>query len=63
MRTHRPGRPEDLPDAGVLWARWAALAVATWFRIRTAYEPLWPKAPIADSETDRAAMTALVRWS
>ncbi|WP_405436337.1 hypothetical protein OG373_05595 [Streptomyces avidinii] len=30
MRIHRPGRPEDLPEAGVLWARWAALAVATW---------------------------------
>ncbi|MCX4717620.1 hypothetical protein ACFWB2_09445 [Streptomyces virginiae] len=30
MRMRRPGRPEDLPDAGVLWARWAALAVATW---------------------------------
>ncbi|MCM9076593.1 hypothetical protein OG304_35790 [Streptomyces sp. NBC_00160] len=30
METHRPGRPEDLPDAGVLWARWAAFAVATW---------------------------------
>ncbi|WP_150261059.1 hypothetical protein [Streptomyces venezuelae] len=30
MKTHRPGRPEDLPEAGVLWARWAALAAATW---------------------------------
>lgn len=30
MEIHRPGRPEDLPEAGVLWARWAALAVATW---------------------------------
>ncbi|MGW7332145.1 hypothetical protein ACWGIU_26845 [Streptomyces sp. NPDC054840] len=30
MRIHRPGRPEDLPEASVLWARWAALAVATW---------------------------------
>ncbi|MFF0217296.1 hypothetical protein [Streptomyces vinaceus] len=30
MKIHRPGRPEDLPDAGLLWARWAALAAATW---------------------------------
>ncbi|MFE5555622.1 hypothetical protein [Streptomyces sp. NPDC056544] len=30
MKIHRPGRPEDLPEAGALWARWAALAVATW---------------------------------
>ncbi|GGS24449.1 hypothetical protein Snoj_18990 [Streptomyces nojiriensis] len=30
MKIHRPGRPEDLPEAGVLWARWAAFAVATW---------------------------------
>ncbi|WP_406187890.1 hypothetical protein [Streptomyces sp. NBC_01006] len=30
MKIHRPGRPEDLPEAAVLWARWAALAVATW---------------------------------
>ncbi|WP_327265977.1 hypothetical protein OG444_35560 [Streptomyces sp. NBC_01232] len=30
MKIHRPGRPEDLPDAGLLWARWAAFAVATW---------------------------------
>ncbi|MET9689614.1 hypothetical protein ABZY81_14210 [Streptomyces sp. NPDC006514] len=30
MKIHRPGRPEDLPEASVLWARWAALAVATW---------------------------------
>ncbi|MFE5535751.1 hypothetical protein [Streptomyces sp. NPDC056492] len=27
---NRPGRPEDLPDAALLWARWAAFAVATW---------------------------------
>ncbi|MFE6844798.1 hypothetical protein [Streptomyces sp. NPDC057686] len=30
MKTNRPGRPEDLPDASVLWARWAAFAAATW---------------------------------
>ncbi|MFF4445391.1 hypothetical protein [Streptomyces sp. NPDC001502] len=30
MKIHRPGRPEDLPEASVLWARWAALAAATW---------------------------------
>lgn len=30
MKIRRPGRPEDLPGASVLWARWAALAVATW---------------------------------
>ncbi|MFE2552064.1 hypothetical protein ACFXGI_26430 [Streptomyces sp. NPDC059355] len=30
MTIHRPGRPEDLPEAGLLWARWAALAAATW---------------------------------
>ncbi|MEU4727472.1 hypothetical protein [Streptomyces sp. NPDC023588] len=30
MRMHRPGRPEDLPEASVLWARWTAFAVATW---------------------------------
>lgn len=30
MKIHRPGRPEDLPQASVLWARWAALAAATW---------------------------------
>ncbi|WP_159047304.1 hypothetical protein [Streptomyces sp. XY332] len=30
MKINRPGQPEDLPDAGVLWARWAAFAAATW---------------------------------
>ncbi|MFI6006104.1 hypothetical protein ACIA98_37975 [Streptomyces sp. NPDC051366] len=30
MKINRPGRPEDLPEASVLWARWAAFAVATW---------------------------------
>ncbi|MGW8783845.1 hypothetical protein ACWGNM_38095 [Streptomyces sp. NPDC055796] len=30
MAMHRPGRPEDLPQAGLLWARWSALAAATW---------------------------------
>lgn len=31
-KLHRPGRPEDLPDARVLWARWAAVAIATFDR-------------------------------
>jgi hypothetical protein len=31
-KLHRPGRPEDLPDARLLWARWAAVAVATYDR-------------------------------
>ncbi|MER6994524.1 hypothetical protein [Streptomyces sp. NPDC000410] len=26
---HRPGRPEDLPPADLLWARWAVLAAVT----------------------------------
>ncbi|MFF7082203.1 hypothetical protein [Streptomyces lavendulae] len=30
MTIHRPGRPEDLPEASLLWARWAALAAVTW---------------------------------
>ncbi|MFI5672153.1 hypothetical protein [Streptomyces sp. NPDC051704] len=30
MTIRRPGRPEDLPEAGLLWARWAALAAAAW---------------------------------
>ncbi|WP_405491917.1 hypothetical protein [Nocardia sp. NBC_00511] len=29
---HRPGRPSDLPDAWVLWSRWAALALAGYDR-------------------------------
>ncbi|MFD8792243.1 hypothetical protein [Streptomyces vinaceus] len=32
-------------------------------RIRTEYELLWPEVPVARSETDLAAMTALVRRS
>ncbi|MFC9440535.1 hypothetical protein [Nocardia sp. NPDC057030] len=31
-KLHRPGRPEDLPDARVLSARWAAVALATFDR-------------------------------
>ncbi|MFE9579603.1 hypothetical protein ACFYO1_24670 [Nocardia sp. NPDC006044] len=31
-KLHRPGRPADLPDARVLWARWAAVALATFDR-------------------------------
>ncbi|MFE2153936.1 hypothetical protein ACFXAO_28285 [Streptomyces lavendulae] len=30
MKIRRPGRPEDLPEAAVLWARWTALAAASW---------------------------------
>ncbi|AFU00476.1 hypothetical protein [Nocardia brasiliensis] len=26
---HEPGRPEDLPDAELLWKRWAGVAIAT----------------------------------
>lgn len=29
---HRPGRPEDLPDARLLWAWWAAVVIATYDR-------------------------------
>ncbi|MFF4298403.1 hypothetical protein ACFY0N_32670 [Streptomyces vinaceus] len=32
-------------------------------RIQTEYELLWPEVPVARSETDLAAMTALVRRS
>ncbi|MFG2232564.1 hypothetical protein ACGFNX_21550 [Streptomyces sp. NPDC048723] len=31
------------------------------FRIQAAYDLLWPKVPVARSEADLAAMTALVR--
>ncbi|MFF3228579.1 hypothetical protein ACFYV7_37690 [Nocardia suismassiliense] len=31
-KLHRPGRPDDLPDARLLWTRWAAVAVATYDR-------------------------------
>ncbi|MFI6367589.1 hypothetical protein ACIBG0_33125 [Nocardia sp. NPDC050630] len=31
-KLHRPGHPDDLPDARVLWARWAAVAIATYDR-------------------------------
>ncbi|RDI50149.1 hypothetical protein [Nocardia mexicana] len=29
---HEPGRPEDLPDAELLWKRWAGVAIATFDR-------------------------------
>lgn len=29
---HKPGRPEDLPDAELLWKRWAGVAIATFDR-------------------------------
>jgi hypothetical protein len=31
-KLHRPGHPGELPDAQLLWARWAAVAVATYDR-------------------------------
>ncbi|WP_051187879.1 hypothetical protein [Nocardia tenerifensis] len=29
---HEPGRPDDLPDAELLWKRWAGVAIATFDR-------------------------------